>query len=627
LWALTLSPAFPAEQSPPAEPLKTSITVVGEISSETPASVAALPADEVRAKPGVNLDDRLRDVPGFSLFRRSSSLTAHPTTQGVSLRGIGSTGASRTLVLWDGIPANDPFGGWVYWTRINPQDLERVEVSRGASTSVFGDRAMGGAIGLFSREPERYRAEGGYEGGGHNSHLASGSLSHLASRWAAAARFRAFSTDGFFLLPEDRRGSVDRRAGVDFAAGNASVDFLGAAHRFFLKLDVLAERRSNGTGLQRNSTGLGMLSGHYSWSRASDAWAVLGWHTREEFRSSFSAIAADRNSERPTFRQTVPAEATGAAGRWGRRGSNWNTLIGADATRVEGYSKDTLFPSGFRLGGGSLLQHGTFAQFDAAAGPARFFLGARHDFTGQDRQFFSPSAGVAAGRGRLRARGSVYRSFRSPTLNELFREFRVGNVVTRANDQLRPETLFGAEAGLDFVGESARAGVTFFRSSLDDLVTNVTVSTAPNLIVRQRRNAAAALARGVEVSASGRLGRWRGEAAYLFADSHFASGERLPQVPKHQGSAQVTYARGRTLAAAGVRSFGLQFEDDRNTQLLPGYASVQVYLRQELGAGVSAVASFENLLDRTYLAGFTPSPIVGPPRLWRVGLRWEGRLR
>lgn len=89
-------------------------------------------------------------VPGFSLFRRSSSLVANPTTQGVSLRGLGSSGASRSLVLWDGIPLNSPFGGWIYWTRVSPEQLDRVEVSRGASTSVFGDKAMGGSIGLFT---------------------------------------------------------------------------------------------------------------------------------------------------------------------------------------------------------------------------------------------------------------------------------------------------------------------------------------------------------------------------------------------------------------------------------------------------------------------------------------------
>src|SRR5258708_17827207 len=82
-------------------------------------------------------------------------MVATPTTQGISLRGIGSSGASRTLVLWDGIPANDPFGGWVYWTQFVPDEISRAEISRGAATSLFGEKAMSGAIGLFSRPPER----------------------------------------------------------------------------------------------------------------------------------------------------------------------------------------------------------------------------------------------------------------------------------------------------------------------------------------------------------------------------------------------------------------------------------------------------------------------------------------
>src|ERR1043166_7639114 len=136
-----------AQETKP-EPLRTSITVTEKIQAETPANVSVMDKVDIEETPGTNLDDRLRDIPGFSLFRRSSSLVAHPTTQGVSLRGIGSSGASRTLVLWDGIPVNDPFGGWVYWTRFPPDEMARIELSRGASTSVFGDRAMGGAIAL-----------------------------------------------------------------------------------------------------------------------------------------------------------------------------------------------------------------------------------------------------------------------------------------------------------------------------------------------------------------------------------------------------------------------------------------------------------------------------------------------
>ena len=64
------------------------------------------------------LDDALRFVPGFTLFRRTGSRVANPTAQGVTLRGLGGSGASRALVLDDGMPMNDPFGGWVYWGRV-----------------------------------------------------------------------------------------------------------------------------------------------------------------------------------------------------------------------------------------------------------------------------------------------------------------------------------------------------------------------------------------------------------------------------------------------------------------------------------------------------------------------------
>lgn len=574
----------------------------------------------------MNLDDRLRDVPGFSLFRRSSSLIAHPTTQGVSLRGIGSSGASRTLVLWDGVPLNDPFGGWVYWTRVGPEDVGRIEISRGASTSVFGDLAMGGAIALFSREPERHHLHAAYEGGNRNSHDVSAGWSDLWRRFAFSGEGRAYTTDGYFIVPAGRRGAIDTRAGVRFATGDMKLDFFAGPNHFFAKADILAEERKNGTPLQNNSTGLGTASLHYFREAAHDSFSLLGFHTRENFRSAFSAIAANRNSERLTFSQNVPSEGTGAELLWRHGAPHWNALFGTDVYRVKGFSTDSLVPSNFRVGGGTLLQHGLFGQADAAAGPARFFVGLRHQFTGQDRQFLSPSAGFVVGRRWLRGRGSVYRSFRTPTLNELFREFRVGNAVTQANSGLRPETLFGAELGLDVVGENSRIRVTGYRNSLKDLITNVTLSSAPNLIVRQRRNAASALSRGIEVDGEQRWRSWKAQLGYLFVDSRFEAGARVPQIPRHQGSAQLSYSRHGTLASAGVRSYAAQFEDELNQFLLPGFATVQLVAQQRIRGGLSVLAEFENLFDRQYLTGFSPTPTIGAPRLWRAGVRWDGRL-
>ncbi len=618
-----MPPIASAQQTP--EPIKTSITVSEKITADAPASITTFSEKELQQLPGINLDDRLRVLPGFSLFRRSSSLVANPTTQGVSLRGIGSTGASRTLVLWDGIPINDPFGGWVYWTRVAPDQLERVEVTRSAATSLFGDLAMGGSVGLFSRETRPSRYDFSYEGGSNNTHELEASASQGWRDFAASAQVRAFSTDGYFIVPGNLRGAADQLANVRFVAGAARFDYLEATQRLFFKLDILAEDRGNGTVAQRNSTSLGTLAAHYEREFAHDVISVLAYHTREEFRASFSAVAADRNTERLTSLQTVPSETEGAAAYWRRSERNWHLLAGADVQRVEGYSTDQSFPTGRKVGGGTLLEHGVFGQFDVRLGPAQFFAGARHTFTGLDRTFFSPSAGLTIEQRWIRARASINRSFRSPTLNELYRDFRQGNALTQANPLLRQETLFGAEAGVDFVGESHRASITVFRNSLKDLISNVTLSTTGNSILRQRQNAADALSRGVEFQVRQNWKQLQGEASYLFVDSALVTGPLLPQVPKHQGSGQVTYQWKRTFASAGVRGYSLQFDDDRNQFRLPGFATAQLVVRQGLLNHVSASLSFENLLDRTYLVAFSPTPNIGPPRLWRAGIRWDSR--
>lgn len=605
--------------------MKTSITVTETISAEAPAEITVVDARQLDQTPGVNIDDRLRIVPGFTLFRRTSSVVANPTTQGVSLRGIGSTGASRTLVLWDGIPENDPFGGWLYWDRFAPLQLERVEVSRGASTSLFGDLAMGGAIALFSRPASHLHFETAYQGGNRNTNELYASASNQWRNFAISGYTRALNTDGYFIVPRSIRGKADTQASEEFVAGDTRFDFFGAADRLFLRLDILAEHRENGTLLTKNSTGLGSLAGNYSHEWKQDQVSVLGYYTSEAFRASFSSTSADRNTERLTFTQTVPSDAVGAAALWRHGQSHWHALAGADADRVEGVSTDHLFPAGLRVGGGTQLQHGIFGQLDFAAGPAQFFLGARHQFTGRGNTFFSPSAGFALGRKRLRARGSVYRSFRAPTLNELYRNFSAGNTTTEANSALIPETLFGAELGLDFVGESTHASVTVYRNSLSNLISNVTLQSSKTSIIRQRQNAAAALSRGIEANVHRSWGRWQGDLAYLFADSRYVTGFRIAQVPRNQGSGQISYQRNGTLAALTVRSYSLQFDDDVNQFILPGFTSVQLALQQKLTRSFSARAEIENVLDRQYLVAFSPTPNIGSPRLWRVGLRWEHR--
>lgn len=580
-------------------------------------------AAKIQDTAGTNLDDRLRDIPGFTLFRRASSVVANPTTQGVSLRGIGSSGTSRTLMLWDGVPVNDPFGGWIYWTQFVPDELDRIEVVRGASTSVFGDWAMSGAISAFSKPPERHHLLLDYETGNEGTQDISAGASELWSHWGLSGSARAFETDGYYIVPANIRGAADRRAGVKFVTGDVHVDHFSPFGNFFFKVNLLAEERQNGTILTHNSTGMGMASLHYVKDLGpDDSLSVLAYGTEEGFHSTFSSVTNSRNTEKLTYQQTVPSEAAGGAVLWQHHKLKWDLLGGADADRIEGIDTDRLAPTGARIGGGIQVERGVFGQLNGTIGSLRLFAGGRESLIGHSN-FFSPSAGLTYGHKRLRLRGALYRAFRAPTLNELYRNFSVGNTFTEANANLRPETVFGGEFGADWVGENSTIRVTAYRNSLGSLVTNVTLSSSASQIVRQRANAADAVSRGVEASFHRRFGDFSGDLNYLYADSRYDTGPRIAQIPRHQGTAQLNYQHKGTLAAVSVRSFDYQFDDDLNQFRLPGFTTVQFLARQHIAGPLSADVSLENALNRVFYTAFTPTPNIGTPRLWRVGLRWH----
>lgn len=621
-----------SQKQNPLPPLKTTVTVNATLATETPASITVLPSQQIQNIPGIELDDRLRQVAGFSLFRRSSSEVANPTTQGVSLRATGSTGASRTLVLWDGIPINDPFGGWVYWDRIDPNYVQEVEIDRGAPTSLFGDRAMDGTISIFSPPERPHHVFLNYLGGSDDTQDVSGAYSNLWGPWGLTLHSREFTTDGYYIVPADIRGAADAPASLRFATGDMHLDYLGAHDRLAVHLDILAEERHNGTVLTRNSTSEGTIGATYAHTWSNDEISLIVFHTQGQFHQNFSSVSDDRNSERIVSRQTVPETDTGGGFYWKHHGSRahflWNAVIGTDANQVHGISYDySYFTNVTTPDGGTLFAHGYFGQADLTAGRVTLFGGMREQYTGEHAQtFFSPNAGIAVGLGRFRLRASGYRSFRAPTLNELYRPFRVGNVQTEANPALLPEGLVGVEAGTDWTAENTRLSFTLFHNDLENPIDNATLRITPSLILRQRQNFPSAFSRGVEASAQQHWREWTLRAGYLFADARLSTGERIPQVPKQQGTAELVFQHKSTLISGGLRALGLAFDDDLNQFLLPGFATIGITAEQRVMPRLWVLASVDNLLDRQYLVALTPNPNIGAPRIWRFGVRWSGGL-
>ena len=177
-------------------------------------------------------DDVLRQVPTFSLFRRTSSLSSHPTAQGVSLRGVGPSGVSRTLVLVDGMPFNDPFGGWVYWTRVPMESVDRIEVVDGSSSSLYGNYAMGGVINIVGSRPTRRTLEMRAQYGNLDSPKVDFFGSDVWGKLGVAVEGSFFDTDGFPIVDRKRATprrqpgpGVDTKANVNFGNVNVKLDY------------------------------------------------------------------------------------------------------------------------------------------------------------------------------------------------------------------------------------------------------------------------------------------------------------------------------------------------------------------------------------------------------------------
>ena len=317
--------------------------------AETAASVVVLGAEELETAAALTADEVLRQVPGFQLFRRTSSRAANPTAQGVSLRGVGASGASRALVLYGGVPLNDPFGGWVYWGRIPREGLERAEVLRGASSALYGSGALGGVVHFVPRAADntQLRFETSY--GTQHTPDASLYLSTLRGRWGLAVSAQTFNTGGYVLVDERERGPVDTPAASRWRNGELYVRRNFANGLFvFARPSYYGESRRNGTPQQFNRTHIRQLVAGVSWDTTRAGLFDLRAHASTQvLDQSFTAVSADRASETLTRLQRVPAQGSGLSLQWARAfGTRHAVVTGLETSEVRGASDELVYVAG-----------------------------------------------------------------------------------------------------------------------------------------------------------------------------------------------------------------------------------------------------------------------------------------
>ncbi len=617
--------------------------------ADTPAATTVVTSAELLSAAATTVDDALRFTPGFTLFRRSSSRAANPTTQGVTLRGLSASGASRTLVLADGVPLNDPFGGWVYWSRIPQAAIDRIEIVRGATSDLYGADAVGGVIQVVPADVQRTRARLSLEGGSLGTSRVSGFGSTRLGAFGVGVGAERFDTDGASIIAEAERGPIDTEAGV-----RASSWLLNAAWRapagatglagVSARIQGFDEDRTNGTPLQTNDTDQRQASVRANGFAGGGAWQAAAFTASQTYDQSFSAVAPGRASESLTQRQRVPSDVAGGSADWLRVWGRSTLVAGGEGRRVEGSTNETRFVAGLqqpttRAGGVQTTAAG-FAQVTVQAAPRWTIVGgARLDriatsnvVSGADESDVHPSA-----RGSVTwqatplwsLRGTAYRAFRAPTLNERFRNFRAGDTLTQANEALVAEKLTGGEISALLASGPWSGRATFFHTALDDAIANVTVSVTPALTTRQRQNAAKVRSRGVEIEADWRpTPRWSVSGQLTATSAGFTGGAAgldgldVPQVPNYQGALSVRFTDPRYLTATlQTRILGRQFEDDRNTLVLDDAAIVDAFASRALAGQLHVFVGIENLFDTEVQVGRTPILSVGLPRTAHGGIR------
>jgi len=659
-------------QTPVPVTVQQSVTVTADRGlanvNDSAASTAVLSQEQLQAAPGLTLDDSLHQVAGFQLFRRTSSWTANPTSAGLSLRGLGSTAASRTLVLSDQVPLSDAFGGWVHWNETPTLAIDRVQLLRGGAADLYGSSAIGGVVDVVPVRPTRFRFVADTAGATENTGLGDALLTTANRHLATLGAVSVLSTGGYVPTAPAFRGTVDTVANVSSQAGRVEfrVPIFADKLTAFLRGNVLNEARANGTPDQTNGARLWRYIGGADSTTALATASLRLYGARESYRQSFSSIAADRDSETLTKLQRVPTDEMGFVLQASRAlPKSVTASLGVDLRDVRatddetsvvttpavttstsarqretgGYADAIWMPRGWSFSGSIRVDSfRTYSAQKTVSGSAGIT-----PLPSLTELVASPHVGVVRELPHgLALTATAFRAFRGPTMNELYRTGQVGSQTTLANDALLAERATGFEAGVEAQSRVGHLRATYFWTAVNRPITTVLVSqVVTNQVIvsqtLQRQNLGQIRSDGLMVEAQS--ARWRGVDASFGYQLAFATvtkfnsssplqtnlvGKWLPEVPRESVTAAVNYAMPRVAVFHVVASYsGQMFDDSANTFLLHPFARFDVSAERDFGRHFGVFAGAQNLLDRVIEAGKTPTPTVAAPRVVVGGVRWR----
>ena len=635
-------------------------------SLESPVTTRVLSQVALRTTAAPTMDEQVRQLPGIELFRRSSSLVANPTSQGISLRGLGSTSASRTLVTEDDVPLNDPVGGWIHWEEQPQLALDRIEVLRGGGSDLYGSSAIGGVLSLVPVRPATTLGEVRSSYGGLGTYDLSALLETKFGAWGLLGSGGAIGTDGFIQIAPGQRGPIDTASSMHAQDGVIDAEHNRGPLRLFVRGSGFNEARANGTPFQINSTRLWRYAtGADAQSRNNGSGSLRLYGSTERYRQTFSAISntptpsdpicSHRCGETPTRFSQTPDNELGAAAHWSQPiGTDLLVVGGADTHDVRVWDREqtlgatpTLTSLDDRQRDSGMYAEGMwthvtwtatasgrldwFRNFDArqAVWNGTTWVPAAVQPPTTDEFLMNPRMGLSRKFGQHWAiSASGFRAFRAPTPSELYRSTQVGSKLTLPNPSLLSERATGWESGVASQWHWGTIRTSYFDTQVNRPIGAVTINPASPLLLK-RQNLGQIESRGVGIDFQLAPQSWLGiDGGYQYAHAVVSRGTEdlgkwIPEVARNMASLNLRAFRPRlgTLALQS-RLSGRQYDDDANLFLLHGYFRLDAYGSHNFGP-LELFAAGENLFDRAIEVSKTPNTTLATPRVIRAGLQFQ----